>query len=84
VILLQWPYNAFAWVQKRARASDRFPGICPGLGPPNRGLEQSLNPVKFPLLELSLFSKFSSLLSYLQRRCQSPKSFIELELLMIL
>jgi hypothetical protein len=62
-----------AWVKKQTRVCVPISGDCSRLGPPNRGREHSLNPVNptatFQLLSCSIFS------SYLQRRCQTIKSF---------
>jgi hypothetical protein len=55
VILLQWPYNAFAWVQKRARKRVPFSGDLswPGAAKPWAGTIPE--PREFSLSELSLF-----------------------------
>jgi hypothetical protein len=37
--------QSFTWGMKTARACVPFSGDCSSLGPPNRGLEHSLNPV---------------------------------------
>jgi hypothetical protein len=75
VILLQWPYNAFAWVQKRARESVPFSGDLswPGAAKPWAGTIPE--PREFTLSELSLFFKFSSLLSLLAKTMPIAKKF---------
>jgi hypothetical protein len=39
--------QSFTWGKKTARACVPFSGDCSSLGPPNRGLEHSLNPVNY-------------------------------------
>jgi len=41
--------QSFTWGKKTARACVPFFGDCSRLGPPNRGREHSLNPVKLLL-----------------------------------
>jgi len=48
-------YNASRGAKKMARASAPFSGDCSRLGPPNRGREQSLNPVNSHLQPFQSF-----------------------------
>ena len=68
-------YNSSRGFRNRRAYACRFPGTDLAWGRQNRGREQSLNPVNqllcstLPVLDLL----------YLQRRCQSTKSFNQLE-----
>ena len=66
-------YNSSRGLRNRRAYACRFPGIVLAWGRQNRGREHSLNPVNpsaaFTFLSCLIFS------SYLQRRCQTIKSF---------
>src|SRR6476659_4387168 len=61
-ILRRWPTMHRVGLRKWRAQAYRFPGTCSRLGPPNRGREQSLNPVNYYLQPFQLFSLRSFLI----------------------
>jgi hypothetical protein len=71
---LPMTYNSSRGLRNRRAYACRFPGIVLAWAAKNRGREHSLDPVNSKLL---LFNSCRALIfsSYLQRRCQTMKSF---------
>ena len=67
-------YNSTRGLRNRRAYACRFPGTVLAWGRQNRGREQSLNPV----IQLLLSTLVVLVLFYLQRRCQTTKSFNQL------
>jgi hypothetical protein len=63
-------YNSSRGLRNRRAYACRFPGIVPAWGRQNRRREHSLNPLNSTAAILAVLHR-----PYLQRRCQTIKSF---------